>query len=86
MGKITFADDAWEEYLFWQSANREKLKRINDLLREVQRTPFSGTGKPEHLKGSRNWSRRIDSVNRLVYEVLDGEIVVKQCRGHYDDN
>lgn len=85
MSEIRFAQDAWEEYLFWQAQDRKTLKRINALLKEIQRTPFEGTGKPEPLKGSANWSRRIDDKNRLVYEVQDGAVVVKQCRGHYVD-
>lgn len=85
MSEIRFAEDAWDEYLYWQKQDRKTLKRINALLKEVQRTPFEGTGKPEPLKNTVNWSRRIDEKNRLVYEVQDGAVVVKQCRGHYED-
>ncbi len=85
MSDIRFAEDAWNEYLYWQTQDKKTLKRINTLFKEIQRTPFDGIGKPEPLKGSTDWSRRIDEKNRLVYEVQNGTIVVKQCRGHYDD-
>ena len=83
MSEIRFAEDAWEEYLYWQTQDKKTLKRINALLKEIQRTPFDGIGKPEPLKNSVNWSRRIDEKNRLVYEVYDGAVIVKQCCGHY---
>lgn len=84
MSKITFSDMAWEEYLYWQSQDRKTLKKINDLLRDIQRTPFKGEGKPEPLKGGM-WSRRVNHKDRLVYEVRQGEIYIVQCKGHYDD-
>jgi len=84
---ITFAEDAWEEYLYWQVQDKKTLKKINTLLKEVQRTPYEGTGKPEPLKGNLEgkWSRRINDKDRLVYEVMDGTIIVQQCKGHYED-
>lgn len=87
MTSITFAEDAWEEYLEWQIQDKKTLKKINTLLKEVQRTPFEGTGKPEPLKGNLEgkWSRRINDKDRLVYEVMDGTIIVQQCKGHYND-
>ena len=86
MSKITFAEDAWEEYLFWQMQDKKTLRKINSLLKEIQRNPFSGAGKPEPLKGdTKNWSRRINDADRLVYEIVDNYIVVKQCKGHYND-
>ncbi len=85
MSKLTFSEDAWDEYLFWQTQDRKTLKRINELLRDIQRSPFTGIGKPEPLKKRSEMSRRIDETNRLVYEVLDGEILITQCRGHYED-
>ena len=87
MTSITFAEDAWEEYLEWQIQVKKTLKKINTLLKEVQRTPFEGTGKPEPLKGNLEgkWSRRINVKDRLVYEVMDGSIIVQQCKGHYND-
>ncbi|MBQ3508664.1 MAG: Txe/YoeB family addiction module toxin [Peptococcaceae bacterium] len=87
MTSITFAEDAWEEYLYWQVQDKKTLKKINTLLKEVQRTPYEGTGKPEPLKGNLEgkWSRRINDKDRLVYEVMDGTIIVQQCKGHYED-
>lgn len=87
MSKLSFADDAWNEYLYWQMQDRKIIKKINKLLKEVQRTPFKGDGKPEPLKGANpnTWSRRINKKDRLVYEVSDDGILIKQCKGHYDD-
>ncbi len=87
MSKITFAEDAWEEYLYWQMQDKKTLRKINGLLKEIQRTPFDGTGKPEPLKGEHRgkWSRRINEKDRLVYEIEDDIIIVVQCKGHYDD-
>lgn len=87
MSKISFAEDAWEEYLYWQTQDKKTLRKINALLKEIQRTPFSGTGSPEPLKNqlSGSWSRRINEKDRLVYQVREDDILVKQCRGHYED-
>ena len=83
--KLTFSEQAWEDYLYWQKHDRKILKRINDLLREISRTPFAGTGKPEPLKHALSgyWSRRINDEHRLVYKALDGAILVAQARFHY---
>jgi len=82
---IKFSDHAWEDYLYWQATDKAVLKRINALLRDIQRSPFDGIGKPEalkhHLAGF--WSRRIDDEHRLVYAIQDGSILVAQCRYHY---
>lgn len=86
MSKISFSEDAFEEYLYWQSHDKATLKKINKLLKSIQRTPFDGEGKPEALKGFDAWSRRINEKDRLVYEVKEDYIVVLQCKGHYDDN
>lgn len=87
MSKITFAEIAWDEYLYWQSQDKKTLRKINDLLRAIQREPFSGEGKPEPLKGdgSGKWSRRINEKDRIVYEIKEDCIVVTQCKGHYND-
>lgn len=83
--KLTFSEQAWEDYLYWQAHDRKILKRINDLLREISRTPFAGTGKPEPLRHALSgyWSRRINDEHRLVYTVRDGAILVAQARFHY---
>ncbi len=82
---IKFSDQAWEDYLFWQANDRANLKRVNSLIRDIQRSPFDGIGKPEPLKHNLAgfWSRRIDEEHRLVYAVQDGDILVAQCRYHY---
>ena len=83
--KITFQTGGWEDYLYWQQQDRKLLKKINALIRECQRTPFTGTGKPEPLKGEFSgwWSRRIDQEHRLVYRVTDDNLLIAQCRYHY---
>ncbi|MDE6419509.1 MAG: Txe/YoeB family addiction module toxin [Lachnospiraceae bacterium] len=87
MSRIIFAEDAWEEYLYWQGQDKKTLKKINSLLKAIQREPFIGAGKPEPLKDSTNgeWSRRINEKDRLVYRVSREGIIVTQCKGHYDD-
>jgi len=82
---LKFSDNAWDDYLYWQSTDKSIVKRINGLIKECQRTPFEGTGKPEPLKHqlSGYWSRRIDDKHRLVYKVEDGTLLIAQCRDHY---
>ena len=83
--RLTFTPDAWDDYLYWQSQDKKTLKRINQLLRDVSREPFTGIGKPEPLRENLTgyWSRRIDNTNRLVYAVEEQAIVVVACRYHY---
>ena len=77
--------DAWKNYLFWQKEDKSILKRINRLIKEILRHPFSGTGKPEPLKGNLKglWSRRINHEHRLVYIVEETVIIIVDCKGHY---
>ena len=84
--KLLFSEQAFEEYSEWQIEDRKIIRRINNLLKEISRTPFEGTGKPEPLKGNLGgyWSRRIDDTNRLVYKVTKEHIEIIQCKGHYD--
>ena len=86
MKKIWF-DRAWSDYLYWQSQDRRLLKRLNALIRDTEREPFSGIGKPEPLRGELSgfWSRRIDDCNRLVYRINDGVLEILSCRGHYGE-
>ena len=86
MNKIWF-DEAWEDYLYWQTQDRKTLKRINSLLRDIERSNFNGIGKPEPLKGELSgfWSRLIDDTNRLVYRISNGVLEILSCRGQYDD-
>lgn len=76
---------AWDEYLYWQKTDKKTLNSINKLIKEIIREPYQGIGKPEPLKHQWQgfWSRRIDSVNRLVYKVEDNKILIAQCRFHY---
>ena len=85
MQKIWF-DEAWEDYLYWQVQDKKTLKRINSLIKDAERNPFSGIGKPEPLKGNLSgfWSRRIDDTNRLVYRIQHDTLEILSCRGHYD--
>jgi toxin YoeB len=85
MRNVLFTAAAWDDYVWWQGQDRKTLKRINELIRAAQRTPFEGIGKPEGLKGNLSgfWSRRIDDANRLVYEASDSEIAIISCRYHY---
>jgi len=85
MSKLVFSEKAWEEYLYWQAQDKKTLNRINVLLKDISRNGHDGIGKPEPLKYRDNqWSRRIDDVNRLVYEVRENFIEIIQCKGHYE--
>ena len=85
--RLPWEDRAWKEYLYWQAQDKKILKRINALIRDIQRDTFGGIGKPEPLKGNLSglWSRRIDEINRIVYYEQDGIIYIVSCRGHYDE-
>jgi len=82
---LSFADDAWDDYLYWQKHDKKILKKINQLIKEIQRDPFKGLGEPEPLKynWSGYWSRRITIEHRLVYKVIQNAILIAQCRYHY---
>lgn len=82
---ITFSKHAWDEYVSWQNEDKKTLRKINSLIKEIQRTPFEGAGKPEALKFglSGYWSRRIDHEHRLVYQVHQNELIIISCRYHY---
>ena len=83
---LHFLPEGWEDYLYWQTQDKKTLRRINILIKDIGRTPVEGVGKPEPLRGNYQgwWSRRIDDVNRIVYKVEIGQIVIAQCRTHYD--
>ena len=82
---LSWTDEAWSNYVYWQTQDKKTLKRINKLISDVKRSPFTGIGKPEPLKENLSgfWSRRIDDTNRLVYAVDDTAITVISCRYHY---
>ncbi len=80
-------DDAWDDYLYWQKQDKKTLKKINQLLKDIDRNAYEGIGKPEPLIGNLAgyWSRRIDDKNRIVYKVENNQIIVIQCGSHYRD-
>ncbi|RLA70921.1 MAG: Txe/YoeB family addiction module toxin [Epsilonproteobacteria bacterium] len=82
---LTWTDESWDEYLYWQTHDKKVLKRINLLVKDLKRDPFDGLGKPEPLKYELAgcWSRRITDEHRIVYEVMDNSIVIISCRFHY---
>ena len=82
---LSFSDDAWEDYLYWQQNDKKILKKLNKLIKEIEREPFEGIGEPEPLKynWSGYWSRRITIEHRLVYKVSDDNLMIAQCRYHY---
>ncbi len=84
--RFVWTDEAWKDYIYWQTQNKKTLKRINRLLDDIKRNdPFKGIGKPEPLRENLSgfWSRRIDDTNRLVYAVDEAYIAVISCRYHY---
>jgi len=86
MTRITFSKNSWEEYISWQNEDKKMLKKINELIKDIQKHPYEGIGKLEPLKYDLAglWSRRIDREHRLVYQVIDQEILIYSCRYHYD--
>lgn len=83
---LAWTQESWSDYLHWQKQDKKTLKRINSLIKDAQRNPFDGIGKPEPLKANLSgfWSRRIDETNRLVYTVDDNQLVIISCRYHYE--
>lgn len=86
MNKV-WDDEAWEDYIYWQSQDKKTLKRINFILKDIDRNGNDGIGKPEPLSGNLAgyWSRRIDDCNRIVYQLRDNNIIIIQCGSHYRD-
>ena len=85
MPQITFEQDAFNEFIEWEAKDHKKFNKITRLISEIARTPFTGTGKPEPLKGnmSKYWSRRIDDEHRLVYQFFDNSISIISMKYHY---
>ncbi len=85
--KLIFSKTAWKDYLYWQTQDRKTLKRINQILRDIERNGHDGIGKPEPLRGNFSGfhSRRIDDANRIVYQLAEDSVEIIQCRGHYDE-
>ena len=80
-------EEAWEDYLYWQTQDKKTLKRINQLIKDIDRNKYEGIGKPEPLRGNLSgyWSRRIDECNRIVYKIVDNKLMIIQCGSHYRD-
>ena len=85
--RLLWEETAWDDYCSWQMEDKKTLKRINALLKDIQRESYDGIGKPEPLKGylSGWWSRRIDDTNRIVYREKDGAIIIASVKGHYEE-
>ena len=84
--KKLWSDDAWEEYLYWQTTEKKVIKKINELIRCIEREgAMKGIGKPEPLKYRKGYSRRIDDTNRLAYDIEDNILYIYSCKGHYED-
>jgi len=83
--KLIWSEEAWEDYLYWQNADKKTVKKINELIKDASRTPFEGKGKPEPLKYNLAgfWSRRITAEHRFVYAVSDDSLLIASCRYHY---
>ncbi len=84
---ISFSENGWQEYVYWQSQDKKTIKRINQILKDIERNGNDGIGKPEILKGDLAgwWSRRIDDTNRLIYRIDNDKIIISHCRTHYGD-
>ena len=82
---VSFTENAWEDYLYWQNIDKKIVKRINELIKDIKRNPFEGIGKPEGLKYdlSGKWSRRINDEHRLVYQVENNNLIIYTCKYHY---
>ena len=87
MSRIIFTEKGFQQYIDWQASDKRMFRRINDLLKSIERNgAMGGLGKPEKLRyRDGEYSRRIDDANRLVYEIADSDIIVKACKGHYED-
>ena len=85
--RLLWEDRAWSDYLYWQTQDKKTLKRINALIKDIQRSPYEEIGKPEPLRGNLSglWSRRIDETNRIVYFEQEEVVYIISCLGHYDD-
>lgn len=83
--RLIFSDKAWDDYIYWQQTDKQILKKINSLVKDIKRNPFDGIGKPEPLKHELSgfWSRKITDEHRLVYEVSDNNIAIASCKYHY---
>jgi toxin YoeB len=85
--KKLWTDKGWDDYLYWQMQDKKTLRKVNQLIKDIERNGYTGIGKPEPLRNDLSgwWSRQIDDKNRIVYRLKDGNIEISQCKGHYDD-
>lgn len=85
--KKLWTDRGWDDYLYWQTQDKKTLRKINQLITDIERNGYTGIGKPEPLRGDLSgwWSRQIDDTNRIVYRLKDRNVEISQCKGHYDD-
>ena len=85
--EFQWSEKAWSEYIEWQTEDKKTLKKINALVKDIQRNGYKGIGKPEPLEFDKSgwWSRRIDDKNRIVYKISDGKIIIASCKCHYND-
>ncbi len=85
--KKLWTEQGWDDYIYWQGQDKKTLKKLNILIKDIERNPFEGLGKPEALKHDFSgwWSRQIDEANRIVYRIKDGSLEIAQCKGHYND-
>jgi toxin YoeB len=83
--RIVFTENAWSDYISWQHDDKSMIRKINELIKDIQRTPFEGLGKPEPLRFDLSgiWSRRINQEHRLIYNVIGKELLIYACRYHY---
>lgn len=84
--RLLWEERAWDDYCYWEMQDRKTLKRINMLIKDIQRNSFTGIGKPEPLKDNLSgyWSRRIDDTNRIVYTITNNSLLIISCKGHYN--
>ncbi len=84
--KLLWEENAWQEYLYWQTQDKKTLKRLNNIIKDIQRDCYNGIGKPEPLKENLSgwWSRRIDEENRIVYKQENNNIIIASCKSHYE--
>ena len=84
--KLSWSENAWSDYEYWQTQDKKTQNRINQLIKDIMRNgAMEGIGKPEPLKYRKGYSRRIDDTNRLYYDVVEDELIIYECRGHYED-
>ena len=86
MNNLVWTHKAWQDYLYWQTQDKKTLKKINELVKDIERNGvLNGVGKPEKLKYRNGYSRRIDQYNRLIYDIVNEIVIIISCKGHYEE-